>query len=80
LGDVYAGWADVRRALKAMGLTVLVNRAVKLEHNRAKFWLSGTRRIDRTRLVIRKPARWPAMTAIGQRFPHANRLRSGHFE
>jgi uncharacterized protein len=40
--DVYAGWSDVRRALEAMGLTVLVNRAVKLEHNGASFWLAGT--------------------------------------
>lgn len=40
--DVYAGWSDVRRALEAMGLTVLVNRAIKLEHNGASLWLAGT--------------------------------------
>ncbi|HEY8176558.1 MAG TPA: metallophosphoesterase [Gemmatimonadaceae bacterium] len=40
--DVYAGWSEVRRALEAMGVTVLVNRAVKLEYNGASFWLAGT--------------------------------------
>jgi predicted MPP superfamily phosphohydrolase len=40
--DVYAGWSEVRRALEAMGLTVLVNRAVKLQHGGASFWLAGT--------------------------------------
>jgi uncharacterized protein len=40
--DVYAGWGEVRRRLEAMGLAVLVNRAVRLEHNGATFWLAGT--------------------------------------
>jgi uncharacterized protein len=40
--DVYAGWEEVRRGLEAMGITVLVNRAVPLEHNGARFWLAGT--------------------------------------
>jgi len=40
--DVYAGWGEVRRRLEAAGVTVLVNRAVKLTHNGAEFWLAGT--------------------------------------
>src|SRR5207237_54919 len=40
--DVYAGWSAVRRRLEAMGVTVLVNRAVQLTHNGASFWLAGT--------------------------------------
>ncbi len=40
--DVYAGWAEVRRRLEATGVTVLVNRAVKLTHNGSDFWLAGT--------------------------------------
>ena len=40
--DVYAGWEEVRRGLEAMGITVLVNRAVPLERNGARFWLAGT--------------------------------------
>lgn len=40
--DVYAGWGEVQRRLEAMGLAVLVNRAVRLEHNGARFWLLGT--------------------------------------
>lgn len=40
--DVYAGWGEVRRRLEAMGVAVLVNRAVRLEHNGASFWLAGT--------------------------------------
>ena len=40
--DVYAGWAEVRRRLEALGITVLVNSAVPLEHNAARFWLAGT--------------------------------------
>jgi uncharacterized protein len=40
--DVYAGWEEVRRGLEAMGITVLVNRAVPLEHGGARFWLAGT--------------------------------------
>lgn len=40
--DVYAGWSEVRRRLEATGVTVLVNRSVRLEHNGAAFWLAGT--------------------------------------
>lgn len=40
--DVYAGWPAVRRGLEAMGLTVLVNRAVPLERNGSRFWVAGT--------------------------------------
>ena len=40
--DVYAGWSEVRRGLEAMGVTVLVNHAVKLVHNDVMFWLAGT--------------------------------------
>lgn len=40
--DVYAGWEAVRQGLEAMGITVLVNRAVPLERNGSRFWLAGT--------------------------------------
>ncbi len=40
--DVYAGWAEVRRRMEAMGLTVLVNRAIPLRHAGGEFWLAGT--------------------------------------
>lgn len=40
--DVYAGWAEVRRRLEEIGIQVLVNRAVPLEHNGAAFWVAGT--------------------------------------
>jgi len=40
--DVYAGWPAVHRGLAAMGITVLVNRAVPLERNGARFWVAGT--------------------------------------
>lgn len=40
--DVYAGWPEVHRGLEAMGLTVLVNRAVPVERNGARFWVAGT--------------------------------------
>ncbi len=40
--DVYAGWAAVHQGLEAMGITVLVNRAVPLERNGARFWVAGT--------------------------------------
>jgi predicted MPP superfamily phosphohydrolase len=40
--DVYAGWREVHRGLEAIGMTVLVNRAVPLERNGARFWLAGT--------------------------------------
>jgi predicted MPP superfamily phosphohydrolase len=40
--DVYAGWAAVHQGLEAMGMKVLVNRAVPLERNGARFWVAGT--------------------------------------
>jgi predicted MPP superfamily phosphohydrolase len=40
--DVYAGWPAVQQGLEAMGMTVLVNRAVPLERNGARFWVAGT--------------------------------------
>jgi len=40
--DVYAGWPAVRQGLEAMGITVLVNDAIPLERNGARFWLAGT--------------------------------------
>lgn len=40
--DVYAGWPAVRQGLEAMGITVLVNQAIPLERNGARFWLAGT--------------------------------------
>jgi predicted MPP superfamily phosphohydrolase len=40
--DVYAGWSAVRAGLEKMGVTVLVNRAVRVQHNGAEFWLGGT--------------------------------------
>ena len=40
--DIYAGWPAVHRGLEAMGITVLVNRAVALERNGARFWVAGT--------------------------------------
>ena len=40
--DVYAGWAAVRRGMERLGWTVLVNEAVPLERNGARFWVAGT--------------------------------------
>lgn len=40
--DVYAGWSEVRRRLSEAGIAVLVNESVRIEHNRAAFWLAGT--------------------------------------
>lgn len=40
--DVYAGWSDVRRRTERIGIRVLVNEAVALEHGGARFWLAGT--------------------------------------
>ncbi|HEY2293856.1 MAG TPA: metallophosphoesterase [Thermoanaerobaculia bacterium] len=40
--DVYAGWPAVHQGLEAMGMTVLVNRAVPLERNGTRFWVAGT--------------------------------------
>jgi hypothetical protein len=39
--DVYAGWPAVQRGLEAMGITVLVNRALPLERDGARFWVAG---------------------------------------
>jgi uncharacterized protein len=40
--DVYAGWDAVRRGLERAGFRVLVNDAIPLERNGARFWLAGT--------------------------------------
>jgi hypothetical protein len=40
--DVYAGWDAVRSGLEEMGITVLVNQAVSLNRNGARFWVAGT--------------------------------------
>ncbi len=40
--DVYAGWADVRRGLEAMPVTVLVNEAIAIRRGSASIWLAGT--------------------------------------
>lgn len=40
--DVYAGWSEVRKGLERIGVTVLVNHAVRLEHNGQLFWVAGT--------------------------------------
>jgi hypothetical protein len=40
--DVYAGWAPVRRGMERLGWRVLVNEAVPLERNGARFWVAGT--------------------------------------
>jgi predicted MPP superfamily phosphohydrolase len=40
--DVYAGWAAVRQGMERLGWTVLVNEAVPLERNGARFWVAGT--------------------------------------
>lgn len=40
--DVYAGWSDVRRRTERIGIRVLVNEAVALEHGGERFWLAGT--------------------------------------
>jgi len=40
--DVYAGWPAVHQGLAEMGITVLVNRAMALERNGARFWVAGT--------------------------------------
>ncbi|HLA63761.1 MAG TPA: metallophosphoesterase, partial [Rhodothermales bacterium] len=40
--DVYAGWAAVRRGMERLGWRVLVNEAIPVEHNGARFWLAGT--------------------------------------
>ncbi|HEX5870890.1 MAG TPA: metallophosphoesterase, partial [Longimicrobium sp.] len=40
--DVYAGWEPVRRGMERLGWRVLVNEAVPLERNGARFWIAGT--------------------------------------
>ena len=40
--DVYAGWSEVHERLEKIGVRVLVNDAVQLEHKGARFWLAGT--------------------------------------
>lgn len=40
--DVYAGWEPVRRGMEGLGWRVLVNEAVPLERDGARFWLAGT--------------------------------------
>jgi predicted MPP superfamily phosphohydrolase len=40
--DVYAGWNEVRAGLEAMGLRVLVNEAVEIARDGARFWIAGT--------------------------------------
>lgn len=40
--DVYAGWEPVRRGMERLGWRVLVNEAVPMERNGARFWLAGT--------------------------------------
>lgn len=40
--DVYAGWPAVRRGMERLGWRVLVNEAVPVEWNGARFWLAGT--------------------------------------
>ncbi|HEX2166918.1 MAG TPA: metallophosphoesterase, partial [Longimicrobiales bacterium] len=40
--DVYAGWSAVRRGMEKLGWTVLVNEALPLELNGARFWVAGT--------------------------------------
>jgi predicted MPP superfamily phosphohydrolase len=39
---VYAGWPDVRAGLEALGIIVLVNRAVERSRRGASFWIAGT--------------------------------------
>ena len=40
--DVYAGWPEVRAGLEALGIIVLVNRAVERSRGGASFWIAGT--------------------------------------
>lgn len=40
--DVYAGWPQVRAGLEALGITVLVNRAVARSRGGTSFWIAGT--------------------------------------
>jgi uncharacterized protein len=40
--DIYAGWADVRRGLETMGVTVLVNEAIAIRRGSDAIWVAGT--------------------------------------
>jgi predicted MPP superfamily phosphohydrolase len=40
--DIYANWREVRRRTERIGIRVLVNESVRLEHHGASFWLAGT--------------------------------------
>jgi predicted MPP superfamily phosphohydrolase len=40
--DVYAGWPAVQAGLEGLGIRVLVNEAIELEHRGGRFWLAGT--------------------------------------
>ena len=40
--DVFAGWPAVRRGLEGMGMTVLVNDAIRLSRNDEELWIVGT--------------------------------------
>jgi uncharacterized protein len=40
--DVYAGWSDVRKRTERIGIRVLVNESLRLEHRGAAFWIAGT--------------------------------------
>ncbi len=39
--DVYAGWDGVRAGMESVGMQVLVNAAVAVEHNGARLWVAG---------------------------------------
>ena len=40
--DVYAGWSAVRERTERLGIRVLVNESVRVEHHGATFWIAGT--------------------------------------
>ncbi len=40
--DVYAGWDGVRAGMERVGMRVLVNAAVAVEHNGDRLWVAGT--------------------------------------
>jgi uncharacterized protein len=64
--DVYAGWPDVERRLEAMGLTVLVNRAMPLERNGQHFWIAGTGDPAALQMPASDPNGHPARPDIAQ--------------
>ena len=39
--DIIAGWNAVRDGLERLGIVVLVNRSLPLEHGRVRFWIAG---------------------------------------